>query len=101
MVLSRPLETKCQLHKGPAGCAIRVSLDGCKPALLVVAIERGMMLTLDCTLQNGASHVTHSVIPSFTNPNPNKLCIDRGFFFLNKTEMAFCLGLVSSKCAMN
>ena len=89
--MSIPLqETKRQLHKGPAICAIRVWLDGCKPASLGVAIERGMVLNLDCTWQNGASHVAHSVIPSFTNSNPKKLCIDRGFLPRNKTEMAFC-----------
>ncbi len=90
MVPTPPLETKRQFHKGPAVCAIRICLDDCKPTLLGVAIERGRLPNLDCTWQNGASHVAHSVIPSFTTPNPNKLGIDHGFLLRNKTEMAFC-----------
>ena len=90
MVPTAPLETKRQFHKGPEGCAIRICLDGLKPAFLGVAIECGRVLNLDCTWQNGASDVAHSVIPSLTKPNPNKLCIDRGFLPRNKPEMAFC-----------
>ncbi len=85
-----PLETKRQPHKGPAICAIQIWLDSCKPAFLGVTIERGMVLNLYCTWQNGASHVAHSVIPSFTNSNTKKLCIDPGLLPRNKTEMAFC-----------
>ena len=90
MLPTTPLELKRQLHKGPAVCAIRICLDDCKSAYLGVAIGRGVVPNWDRTWQNGASHVAHSVIPSFTNSNPKKLCIDRGFLPRNKTEMAFC-----------
>ena len=89
MLPTPPLETKRQFHKEPAVCAIRICLDGRKPAFLGVAIECGRVPNLDCIWQNGASDVIHSVIPAFTNPNRNNLCIDRGFLPRNKTEMAF------------
>ena len=90
MVPTAPLETKRQFHKGPEGCAIRICLDGLKPAFLGVAIECGRVLNLDCTWQNGACDVAHSVIPLCTNSNPNKSYMVRGILTRNKTDVAFC-----------
>ena len=90
MVPTTPLELKRQLHKGPAVCAIRICLDGCKSAYLGVAIGRGVVPNWDRTWQNGASHIAHSVILSYSNPNPNKTDMDRGVLPRNKIDMTFC-----------
>lgn len=84
-------ETKHQLRKGPAVCAIRICLDGCKPAYLGAAIGPGLVPNWDRTLQNGTNHIAHFVIPSYTNSNPNKSDMNCGVLTRNKTNMACCL----------
>ena len=88
MVPTPLLETKRQLHKGPAVCAIRICLDGCKSAYLGVAIGRGLVPNWDRTWQNGTGHIAHSVILSYRNPN--KTDMDRGVLPRNKIDMTFC-----------
>ena len=92
MVPITPLETKCQLHKGPAVCAIPICLDGRKPTYLGVAIGRVLVPNWDGAWQNYASHIAHSVVPLYTNsnPNPNKSELKWGVLTCNKTNMAFC-----------
>ena len=90
MVPTTPLELKRQLHKGPGVCAIRICLDGCKSAYLGVAIGRGVVPNWDRTWQNGASHIDHSVILSYRNPNPNKTDMGREGLPRNKISMTFC-----------
>ncbi|MCR8726212.1 phosphonoacetate hydrolase [Frigidibacter sp. ROC022] len=49
--------------------AIAICLDGCEPAYLDVAIDKGLMPTLKRLRETGTERRAHSVIPSFTNPN--------------------------------
>lgn len=49
--------------------AISICLDGCEPAYLEVAIDKGLMPTLKRMREQGTDRLAHSVIPSFTNPN--------------------------------
>ena len=53
----------------PKTCAIVICLDGCEPAYLDVAINEGLMPTLERIRTMGSDYLAHSVIPSFTNPN--------------------------------
>ena len=91
MVQSTLVETNRRRHQVPLVCATRVCLDGCEPAYVDVATECGLMSNPGVTWQNGASHVTHSVILSYRNPNPNKTDVDRGVLPTNKIVMDFCL----------
>ena len=69
MALITPIEANGRYYETPSVCAIVICLDGCEPAYLDVAIERGLMPNLDRIIRNGTSRIAHSVIPSFTNPN--------------------------------
>lgn len=69
MALVAPIEANGRRYEMPSVCAIVICLDGCEPAYLDMAIERGLMPNLDRIIQNGTSRIAHSVIPSFTNPN--------------------------------
>jgi phosphonoacetate hydrolase len=53
----------------PKRTAIAVCLDGCEPAYLDAAIGAGLMPTLARLRATGTDRISHSVIPSFTNPN--------------------------------
>lgn len=46
-----------------------ICLDGCEPEYLDVALAKGKMPALKRVMEKGVSHLAHSVIPSFTNPN--------------------------------
>ena len=89
MVLTIPLKTKRQLHKGASVCEIRICLDGCKPAYLGVAIGRGLVPNWDRAFQNGTSHIAHFVISLYKNLGPNKSNMDCGILIRNKTNIAF------------
>ena len=91
MVQSTLVETNRRRHQVPLVCATRVCLDGCEPAYVDVATECGLMSNPGVTGQNGASHITHSVILSYRNPNPNKTDMVLGALPFNKIVMAFCL----------
>ena len=69
MALITPIEANGRSYEVPSVCAIVICLDGCEPAYLDEAIDRGLMPNLDRIIQNGTSRIAHSVIPSFTNPN--------------------------------
>ena len=90
MLPTTPLETKCQLHKGHAVCAIPICLDGRKPNYLGVAIGRVLVPNWDRAWQNCTSHIAHSVVPLYTTSNPNKSELAWGVLTCNKTTMAFC-----------
>ena len=90
MVPITPLETKHQLHKGPKVGTMLVRPDGCEPAYLGGVIKRGLEPNWDRTWQNGASHIAHSVILSYRNPNPNKTDMDRRVLPRDKIGMTFC-----------
>jgi phosphonoacetate hydrolase len=49
--------------------AIAICLDGCEPAYLDAAIAAGLMPVLSADPQEGTDRISHSAIPSFTNPN--------------------------------
>ena len=69
MALITPIEVNGRRYEVPSVCAIVICLDGCEPAYLDAAIDRGLMPNLDRIIQDGTSRIAHSVIPSFTNPN--------------------------------
>ena len=69
MALITPIDVNGRRYEVPSVCAIVICLDGCEPAYLDVAIDRGLMPNLDRIIQDGTSRIAHSVIPSFTNPN--------------------------------
>jgi len=88
MVPITPLETKHQLHKGPKVGTMLVRPDGCEPAYLGGVIKRGLEPNWDRTWQNGASHIVHSVILSYRNPN--KTYMDRRVPPCAKIGMTSC-----------
>ncbi|MEK9935948.1 MAG: alkaline phosphatase family protein, partial [Rhodobiaceae bacterium] len=69
MALTTSVETNGRQYEAPKCCAVVICLDGCEPAYLDVAIDRGLMPNLQRIRQSGTSRIAHSVIPSFTNPN--------------------------------
>ena len=77
MPLTSSVETNGRRYEAPTTCAIVICLDGCEPAYLDVAIERGLMPNLERIRQNGTSRIAHSVIPSFTNPNNMSIATGR------------------------
>ncbi len=88
MLPTTPLETKRQLHKEHAVCAIPICLDDRKPTYLGVAIGRVLVPNWDRAWQNCRSHIAHSVVPLYTNLNKSEL--DWGVLTRNKTNLAFC-----------
>ena len=77
MAVTTSVETNGRRYEAPATCAIVICLDGCEPAYLDVAIERGLMPNLDRIRQTGTNRIAHSVIPSFTNPNNMSIATGR------------------------
>ena len=77
MPLTSSVETNGRRYEAPTTCAIVICLDGCEPAYLDVAIERGLMPNLERIRQHGTSRIAHSVIPSFTNPNNMSIATGR------------------------
>lgn len=53
----------------PKTCAIAICIDGCEPAYFDEAIAAGVMPNLKRIKETGTDHISHCVIPSFTNPN--------------------------------
>ncbi|AUH66428.1 phosphonoacetate hydrolase [Paracoccus zhejiangensis] len=64
-----PVLANDRAYPWPKVPAIAICLDGCEPAYLEVAIEKGLMPTLKRMRETGTDRLAHSVIPSFTNPN--------------------------------
>jgi len=77
MPLTTSIETNGRRYEAPENCAVVICLDGCEPAYLDVAIEKGLMPNLDRIRQTGTSRIAHSVIPSFTNPNNMSIATGR------------------------
>ena len=77
MALTTSVETNGRQYEAPKCCAVVICLDGCEPAYLDVAIDRGLMPNLQRIRQNGTSRIAHSVIPSFTNPNNMSIATGR------------------------
>ncbi len=99
MLEINPLETKRRLHNRTAVYPIQIFPDGCEPAYLCVAIERGLVPNLDSTWQNGTSHTAHFFIPACANPSQKKSDMDRGNPTRNKTNTVFCSrGGVAQMC---
>src|SRR5690606_9695619 len=66
-----------RVYPWPKVPAISICLDGCEPAYLEVAIDKGLMPTLKRMREEGTDRLAHSVIPSFTNPNNLSIAIGR------------------------
>ncbi|MEQ8877080.1 MAG: phosphonoacetate hydrolase [Phycisphaerales bacterium] len=69
MTLQTPITANDRAYAIPKVPAVAICLDGCEPAYLDVAIEKGLMPNLERMRSEGTERRAHSVIPSFTNPN--------------------------------
>ena len=69
MPVASAVEVNGRTYAAPRQCAVAICLDGCEPAYLDAAIERGLMPNLARIRSEGTDSLAHSVIPSFTNPN--------------------------------
>ena len=69
MPISTDVTANGRTYPAPRTCAIAICLDGCEPAYLDAAIDRGLMPNLARIRETGTDRRAHSVIPSFTNPN--------------------------------
>ena len=58
-----------RVYETPKTCAIAICIDGCEPAYFDEAISAGIMPNLKRIKATGTDHISHCVIPSFTNPN--------------------------------
>ncbi len=75
--LTTPVTVNGRDYAAPAVPAIVICLDGCEPAYLDEAIARGLMPTLARIRAEGTDRISHSVIPSFTNPNNMSIATGR------------------------
>ena len=64
-------------YPAPTRPLIVVCLDGCEPEYLDVALAAGRVPALKRVMEKGQSHLAHSVIPSFTNPNNMSIATGR------------------------
>lgn len=71
------ISVNARIYPQPARPLIVICLDGCEPEYLEVALAAGRMPALQKVLDNGTSHLAHSVIPSFTNPNNMSIATGR------------------------
>lgn len=69
MTLQTPITANDRAYAMPKVPAVAICLDGCEPAYLDVAIDKGLMPNLKRIREAGTERRAHSVIPSFTNPN--------------------------------
>jgi phosphonoacetate hydrolase len=67
--MTKTVTVNGRTYPWPRQTAIAVCLDGCEPAYLDAAIAAGLMPTLARLRKEGTDRISHSVIPSFTNPN--------------------------------
>ena len=77
MLVVSAVEVNGRTYAAPRTCAIVICLDGCEPAYLDAAIERGLMPNLARIRAEGTDRLAHSVIPSFTNPNNMSIATGR------------------------
>ena len=69
MTIQTPITANERVYSTPKVPAVAICLDGCEPAYLDAAIEKGLMPNLKRMREDGTERRAHSVIPSFTNPN--------------------------------
>ena len=77
MPVASAVEVNGRTYAAPRTCAVAICLDGCEPAYLDAAIERGLMPNLARIRAQGTDSLAHSVIPSFTNPNNMSIATGR------------------------
>ena len=77
MPVASAVEVNGRTYAAPRTCAVAICLDGCEPAYLDAAIERGLMPNLARIRAKGTDSLAHSVIPSFTNPNNMSIATGR------------------------
>jgi len=77
MPVTSAVEVNGRNYAAPGRCAVAICLDGCEPAYLDAAIERGLMPNLARIRAGGTDRIAHSVIPSFTNPNNMSIATGR------------------------
>ena len=77
MPVASAVEVNGRTYAAPRACAVAICLDGCEPAYLDAAIERGLMPNLARIRADGTDSLAHSVIPSFTNPNNMSIATGR------------------------
>lgn len=77
MPVTSTVDVNGRTYAAPRSCAVAICLDGCEPAYLDAAIERGLMPNLARIRAEGTDSLAHSVIPSFTNPNNMSIATGR------------------------
>jgi len=77
MPVTSAVDVNGRTYAAPRTCAVAICLDGCEPAYLDAAIERGLMPNLARIRAEGTDRLAHSVIPSFTNPNNMSIATGR------------------------
>ena len=77
MPVASAVEVNGRTYAAPRTCAVAICLDGCEPAYLDAAMERGLMPNLARIRADGTDSLAHSVIPSFTNPNNMSIATGR------------------------
>ena len=77
MPVASAVEVNGRTYAAPRACAVAICLDGCEPAYLDAAMERGLMPNLARIRADGTDSLAHSVIPSFTNPNNMSIATGR------------------------
>ena len=77
MPVTSAVDVNGRTYAAPRSCAVAICLDGCEPAYLDAAIERGLMPNLARIRAEGTDSLAHSVIPSFTNPNNMSIATGR------------------------
>lgn len=77
MTIQTPITANDRVYATPKVPAVVICLDGCEPAYLDVAVEKGLMPNLARIRETGTERRAHSVIPSFTNPNNMSIATGR------------------------
>jgi len=67
--MTRTVTVNGRAYPWPTRPAVAICLDGCEPAYLDAAIAAGLMPTLARIREQGTDRISHSAMPSFTNPN--------------------------------
>ncbi|MEM0989055.1 MAG: phosphonoacetate hydrolase [Pseudomonadota bacterium] len=75
--MSDELTVNGRAYPAPLAPAIAICLDGCEPAYLDAAMAEGLMPNLARMKKSGTDRLSHSVIPSFTNPNNMSIATGR------------------------
>jgi phosphonoacetate hydrolase len=75
--MTKTVTVNGRAYPWPVRPAIAICLDGCEPAYLDAAIAAGLMPVLARIRDQGTDRISHSAMPSFTNPNNMSIATGR------------------------